>query len=381
MHDLPESPGQLRYRLGVASLVSGVLVFLVVGMMAVRWLPARSIRRLRPPLRASGNAAVLCVVLLCAPAAATAQSLQVGAGAGYEHGVRAAVWLRLDGFKPTHATGTTVTFEVGGLSPRAGLGLSANQAFGPLGNVVFESWLALAEHPAGGAAAEGHIGARGVLGPVALRLYLLGFGATPGAFRPSALASDERPHLATPAFGVQTAITWRISRDLILEAQPEVYLTPTGVALRLDGALRVLRTFGSNELLLLVHGYGAPGLDLGAVAAGAAVTFTRGRDPSITVGATIGYSAAGLWPGVSVSLGQRVGSVRLDLTAALEPYRLDVPALRVTASGRTPLTGLGPQGTELKVEGALASGLGLGSSGSGSNGWLGVSVSVPVSLR
>ncbi len=333
------------------------------------------------PRRTARIRAWLCayaaLVLLAGPV--FAQSLHVGVGGGSQYRLIANAWLRLEGYRPPGASPTTVSFEVRAPAPMVGLGLSTNQSFGPLGNVVFEGWGALAGHPTGGAAAEGSLGARGVLGPVAVRLNLLGFGSVPGTFRPSALASDERPHLGTPAFGVQTAVTWRVGRDLILEAQPEVYLTGAGTALRLDAALRMLRTLGAHELALVLHGYGSPGLSDGAAAAGVAVTFNRGRDPAITVGATVGYSAAGVWPGLSLALGQRVGVVRLDLSAALEPYRADVPALRVTASVRTPLEGLGPQGTELRIEGALTSTLGLATPvAPGTAAWLGLAVVLPV---
>lgn len=311
---------------------------------------------------------------------ATAQTLYAGAGLNVNGALGADLKLRLEGYRPPGAGTATVTFEVAGPRPRLGLGVSTNQAFGPLGNLIIEGWGAVAPHPAGGAAAEGSVAARGVIGPVAVRLGLLGYGAEVGVFRPALLASAERPRFAGPAGGLQLSLTYRVNRDFILEGAPELYLTGSGLALRVDAAARLLRLLGENELRFEVHGYGAPGFGTGAVAAGAAITFPRGREPDITVGASVGYSSNGLWPGVRVSLGERVGSVRLDLVGAFEPYRLDLPALRLTGSARAPLSGSLPGGTELVVDAAVATDLGL-TGGAPLWAFAGVALAFPVNLR
>lgn len=312
------------------------------------------------------------LLLTLVAGAAAAQTLELGAGAPPAGG-----WARLSGVR---AGGATVTFEVRLPAPEVGVGLSANQAFGPLGNVVFEAWGAFSA-PASGAVAEGRLGARGVLGPVALRVTLLGFGADPGAFRPRDLASAERPRFATPAAGAQLGVTWRLERSSILEAAPELYLTPAGVALRLDGQLRLLRALGDDELRLLLHAYATPGFEAGAGALGAAVLFPRGRAPDVTVGVTLGLAPTGVLPGASVALGQQLGPVRLDLDAAFEPYRLDVAALRLSAAARLPLAEPLPRGSELALEGALESGLGTGwGAVPGSRWWLGTALRLPVQL-
>lgn len=336
--------------------------------------------------------ALLLIAFLLLPGWAAAQTLQVGLGAGSSGGapagsgavaggaVGANAWLRVDGYRPQGATPATVTFEVRLPRPQVGLGLTTNRSFGPLGNLVFEAWGAVAPHPLGGAAAEGLLTARGVLGPVAVRLGLVGFGANVGAFRPAQLASSERPQLSGPAAGVQLSLTWRVERDLILEAAPELYLTRTGPALRVDAGVRLLRAVGAHELRVDVHTYATPGFGSVAAAVGPTVVFNRGRDPDVSVGASVGYSQHGWWPGLRLAFGQRLGRVRVDFAGALEPYRLDLPALRLTADVRAPVTGFLPAGTELTVSAAVTSSLGLYDLPA-TRAWAGVALAFPVELR
>ncbi|MFA5595425.1 MAG: hypothetical protein WDA15_09105, partial [Trueperaceae bacterium] len=96
---------------------------------------------------------------------ASAQTLYAGAGLVVNGALGADLRLRLEGYRPPGAGSATVTFEVAGPRPRLGLGVSTNQAFGPLGNLIIEGWGAVAPHPAGGAAAEASLAARGVIGP------------------------------------------------------------------------------------------------------------------------------------------------------------------------------------------------------------------------
>lgn len=335
------------------------------------------------PLNAACGALVATLLLLMFSQPARAQTLSVGSGAGLHVGsytnVHADLWVRLDGIRPAETT-TTVNFEVRAPRPTLGLGISTNQSFGPLGNLVVEAWGALAPHPGGGAAGELSLAARGVIGPAAVRLGLLAFGADSGTFRPSQLASPERPAFAGPAGGLQLGLTYRADRELIFELDPELYLTGSGLALRVEGAARLLRAVGENELRFEAHAYATPAFASAAVAAGAAVTFPRGREPDVTVGASVGYSPNGLWPGAHVTLGQRVGSVRLEVDAALEPYRLDVPALRLAAGARLPVGGFLPQGAELRFDAAVASDLGRFGPSS-TKAWTGLALAFPVSLR
>lgn len=323
-------------------------------------------------------AAYFAVALLLPQA--WAQTFEVGLGARLATAQQPVdAWLGVDGAR---VAGATLSLQLRAPSAQITFGLTANQAFGPLGNLIFEADAAARLRGPAGPVAQGSVGARGVIGPVALRLKLQAFGADAAAFSPLALASAERPNLGGPAAAVQLGVTGRLSRNLILEAGPELYLTGAGVALRVDAALRLLRAVGDNELRLLLHAYGAPGLGSGAVAAGAGVVFPRGRQPDISVAALVGVSPAGLLPGASVSLGQRLDTVSLDLQFAAEPYRLDVAPLRLQATVGLPLHGALPPGSQLRFEGALASGMGLpGAAAAGTRAWLATALRLPVQLR
>lgn len=324
--------------------------------------------------------AACAALLLLFAQFAGAQTLHVGVGAVADSSTAPELRAHLAGVKPTGAPTTSVTLEVRAPAPSLGIGLSTNQSFGPLGNLIIEAWAAVAPHPKDGAAAEGSVAARGVIGPVAVRLALLAYGAEVGTFRPADLASSERPRFQGPAGGLQLALTYRANRDLILEVAPELYVTGAGLALRLDAGARLLRLIGENELRVGVHTYAAPGFTAAAVAAGAALTFPRGREPDITVGLSVGHSSNGLWPGAHLSLGERFGQVRLDLTAAFEPYRLDVAALRVTSGVTLPVAGSLPAGSQLSLSAAVASDLGAFSN-SPTRAWAELGLTLPVDVR
>lgn len=235
-------------------------------------------------------------------------------------------------FEKVKVDGGTLTLDLRYAGePRLGVGLSTSRAFGPLGNVVIDGWGALRT----GGAAEGRVGARGVLGPVALRLTLLGFTDEPSAFRPEALASAERPLLRRPALGVQAGVITRLSRNVILEAEPEVYLAG-GVALRGEARLRLLRALGENELSAMALVYSPPGLGALDAALGVGLTLPRGRAPDWSFAALLGASPAGVAVGARASLAEDFGSVRLGLDAAFEPYRLDVAPLRASVTATAP---------------------------------------------
>lgn len=321
----------------------------------------------------------LSLLLLFSPPAA-AQSLLVGVGTGSSGSPAPELRVHLARVRPSAATGTSVTLEVRVPTPSLGLGLSTSQSFGPLGNLIVETWTAVAPHPEGGAAAEASATARGVIGPVAVRLALLAYGADVGTFRPADLASAERPSFAGPAGGLQLALTYRANRDLIFEVAPELYLTGAGSALRLDVDARLLRLLAGNELRFEVHTYATPGFRAAAAAVGAAVTFPRGREPDITVGVSVGRSSNGLWPGARLSLGERFGPARLDLTAVFEPYRLDVSALRFAASLALPVSGRLPAGSELSFRGAVATDMGAFARAP-TRAWAELALDLPVSLR
>lgn len=294
---------------------------------------------------------LLPAVLLLAAAAPTSAAqrvgFSVGAVAAADGSAAPSFGVRFEGVK---VEGGTVTLEVRHAgTAQLGFGVTTSRAFGPLGNVVVDAWGALRV----GGGAEARIGARGVLGPVAVRLALVGFGAAPGTFRPDALASAERPVLPGPAFGVQAGLTWRPSRNVVLELDPEVYLAG-GVALRGEGRVRFLRLLGDDELFGVALAYAPPGLGTVDGAVGVGMTLTRGRAPDWTFTALVGASPAGFGVGGRATLAEDLGPVRVVLDAAFEPYRLDLAPLRMRVAGSAPSA----LGGTWEVTASLASDLG-----------------------
>lgn len=217
-----------------------------------------------------------------------------------------------------------------------GFGVSANETFGPLGNVVFE----LAGDLRSDGLAQGTIGARGVLGPVAARLSVGMHGAAPVVFDPLGIAGDELPvyGAAGPTTSLRLGLTGRPSRNVIIEADPELYLTSAGTAGRLAARLRLLRTLGENELQLLLRGGATPGFAEGYGAVGVGLLLPRGRAPDVSFAVHLGHNGASFAPGVSANYAENLaGGVRLGLDAALEPYRRDVAPGRLAADLSLPL--------------------------------------------
>ena len=230
-----------------------------------------------------------------------------------------------------------------------GIDLAANETFGPLGNVVFELSGALRSD----GLAQGTLGARGALGPVAARLSIGAHGAPRAVFDPLASAADDLANFGQPGFSTsyRLGLTGRPSRNVILEADPELYLTNSGAAGRLAMRLRLLRTIGDNELRLLLRGGTTPGFAAAYWSLGAGVLFPRGRAPDITVGVHVGVADSKVSPGVTIDLSENLpGGLRLGLDAALEPYRRDVHPGRVAADFSLPL---GTGRMELALAGAF----------------------------
>lgn len=287
---------------------------------------------------------------------AGAQTIEFGVNAvamSQPTGPTPPLWLRFNNVRSGAGT-ATLGVRLGTVTS-VSLDLSANESFGPLGNVVFEVGGTLRTD----ALAEGAIGARGVLGPVALRVKLLAFGADVAEFRPAVLAGAERPRLAAPTVGLQLGVTARFNRNLILEAAPEVYWNRGGVALRSSATLRLLRTFGDNELQLKVRAYSPPGLGVWEGALGVGLLLPRGRAPDWSFAAYLGAGPGGWAPGAELDLAEQFGPTRVSLAASFEPYRLDVDPLRVSATVRTPLSAFLPNalqksGSELELIGAFS---------------------------
>lgn len=305
-------------------------------------------------LRAALRSCVLATALLLG--CASAQTIEFGVGAlmsAGSSGTTVPVWLRMADVRTGLGT-ASLGLRFGAVSS-VSLDISANRSFGPVGNVVFEASGALRTD----SLAEAAVGARGVLGPVAVRAKVVAFSADVAEFRPDLLAGAHRPQLTAPSVGLQVGVTARFSRDVILDADPEAYLNRDGVALRLGATMRLLRTFGDNELQVKLRAYSPPGLSQFEGALGVGLLLPRGRAPDWSLAVYLGAGPTGLAPGAEVSLAEQFGSSRVNLRASFEPYRLDVDPLRVSLSARTPLSGLVPgapedSGSVLEFMGALS---------------------------
>lgn len=244
-------------------------------------------------------------------------------------------------------------------------GVQANDTFGPLGNVVGEGRLSLRTD----AQAQGDVAVRGVLGPVALGLRLSAFTADPARFDPLAIGGTQRPDFGSGGFGTALDASGRPSRTVVLEADPELYVVPAGVAARATARVRFLRAVGRNELSIRALGYLAPHATALDAAVGVGMTVKRRRAPDVDGAVYLGWSPDGLAPGATARLGQQLGPVLASLTLAAEPYRLDVPAYRATLGLDFPL---GPGDAHVDGAGALDSG--------SLSGTLGVRYALPVTL-
>lgn len=259
-----------------------------------------------------------------------------------------------------------LAFDTGGNgAAQLDFGVQANDTFGPVGNVVGEGRLSLRTD----AQAQGDVGVRGVLGPVALGLRLSAFTADPARFDPLAIAGAQRPDFGSGGFGTSLDASGRPSRTVILEANPELYVVPAGVAARATARVRFLRAVGRNELSVRALGYLAPHASALDAALGVGMTVKRPRAPDLDGAVYLGWSPNGLAPGATAKVGQQLGPVLASLTLAAEPYRLDVPAYRADLGMDFPL---GPGKAHLSGAGALGS--------EGFSGSLGVRYDLPVTL-
>ncbi len=204
------------------------------------------------------------------------------------------------------------------------LGMQANDTFGPLGNVIGEAALAVRTD----GQAQGALGVRGVLGPVALGVRLSGFTAAPERFDPLALAGATRPLFAAGGWGVELDASGRPARALIVQASPQLYLLPSGASWRANARLRWLRAIGPHELSLRLEGYLPPAVAGGDAAIGVGFTYHRRRAPDLDGALYLGYAESGLAPGGTVSLSQALGPVQALVGLDAEPYRRDVPPYR-----------------------------------------------------
>ena len=261
------------------------------------------------------------LVALVLPAAAHAQTLRFGVAAGLAPDVTPRASLRLENAR-VGSDRVTLGLSYDGAA-QVFLGMQANETFGPVGNVVGEATVALRTD----GAAQGTLGVRGVLGPVALGLQGSGFTDPPERFDPLAVAGATRPDFGTGGWGLALDASGRPARSWIVQASPQLYLLPDGVAWRMGARVRWLRAVGPHELSLRLRGY-LPPRDGGDAAVGLGFTYHRRRAPDLDGALYLGLGPGGFAPGATASLSQALGPVQATLGVDAEPYRSDVPPYR-----------------------------------------------------
>jgi hypothetical protein len=227
--------------------------------------------------------------------------------------------------------GTTVGLELA--TSGLGLSLSAAEAFGPLGNVVFELGGELRQGPV----ARASLGARGVIASVAARLAVAATGADAERFDPLAVAAED-PLLGGPRLSLAAGGTFRLDRRVVLDVSPSLHLAPGGASATGSATLRVVRALGENELQARLSFALLPGPGDHA-ALGAALVLPRGRAPDWRFTAWLGYGENGPSPGASLEVDESLGELGVTLSASFEPYRRDARPLRGAASVELPLGG------------------------------------------
>ena len=204
------------------------------------------------------------------------------------------------------------------------LGLRLRQAgsLATIGNLITS--LAADASTAGRYAAA--ITARGVLGPAAVRLRASIHDGLPPLAPLAEGDFSELPLLGpgSAVLGVEAGATYRVSRALIVDVAPGVYLRDGRVGASLGGEARLVRLQGRNDASVLLESFATPGFERTSVAVGAGYTINRRRSPSWTVAAWLGAGPGGIAPGASISGGERIAGGSLDLLVAAEPYRVDV---------------------------------------------------------
>jgi hypothetical protein len=283
-------------------------------------------RAFLPPIRPAYVAlSVALSVALALSAGGRAQTLSFGVGVAADAATAPATrpWVSLQ-VENARVGSDRVTLGVSyDGAAQLHLGMQANETFGPVGNVVGEGTVTVRTD----GAAQGALGVRGVLGPVALGVQLTGFTDPPARFDPLAVAGDARPDVASGGWGVSLDASGRPARTWIVQANPQLYVLPGGTAWRADARVRWLRAIGPHELSLRLRGYLPPGA-AGDAALGVGFTYHRRRAPDLDGALYLGVGAGGFAPGLTASLAQDLGPVQARLDVHAEPYRRDVPPYR-----------------------------------------------------
>ncbi|MEX2536708.1 MAG: hypothetical protein WD273_14020, partial [Trueperaceae bacterium] len=167
--------------------------------------------------------------------------------------------------------------------------------------------------------------ARGVLGPAALRLRASVYdGSAPLA----PLAEGALPDLpqlgpGVAVVGLEAGVSYRLSRSLIVDIGPGLFLREGRLGGRLEGEARLLRAVGGDDLSLLVHVFAEPRFTRRSAAVGVGYSWNRRRAPSWDASVWLGWGPGGVAPGARLEGSEPLAHGRLDLLLAAEPYRLD----------------------------------------------------------
>lgn len=167
--------------------------------------------------------------------------------------------------------------------------------------------------------------ARGVLGPAAVRLRASVHDGLPALAPLAEGVYSELPLLGGgPAvFGLTAGFSYRVSRSLIVDTAPGVYLRGGRLGASLDGEARLVRFHRRNDFLLLLSTFAEPGFERSSFALGAGYTINRRRAPSWTPSLWLGMGPGGIAPGATLRGAERLPNGSLELLLAAEPYRID----------------------------------------------------------
>jgi hypothetical protein len=202
-----------------------------------------------------------------------------------------------------------------------GLRLREAGSLATVGNLVFE----LAADGSTGDRYALAMGARGVLGPLALRLR----GSVSDGDEPLAPLPENYfgplPRLGPgPALlGLEVGGIYRVSRRVIVDAAPALFLRSGELGGRLTGEVRLIRAVGDDDLSFLLHAFGEPGLARATSAVGLGYNLNRRRAPSWSASAWFGWNGGTPLPGLRLKGSDRLADGRATVELALEPYRLD----------------------------------------------------------
>lgn len=258
----------------------------------------------------------LLVLLLAAPAAAQSLIVGVDAAAAPAAFARVAEVPRGEG---------TVGFGVR-LAARPVLDLDGRlaRAFGPLGTLVLDGEAAARFGPM----LDGRVraGARGALGPLAVRLEGSAWSAPRTAFDPLA---DAGPETFPAGWAGALEVDGRVSRNWLLGGRARLARDAANGSLDFDvGAwLRARRALAERHDLRLRTRARFASQGRGAASVGVEVLWQRGRAPEWRTGLGFGRGPHGWGPGLTFEgRASLADGPRLDWALRLEPYAVaDLP--------------------------------------------------------